>query len=180
MINMNRIILAHATLLVCIAFSNVCEGKTFRLHPVDSTAYSVKLALDSIVIPGSRKRKLVVTRKIAPGVTPEFHYEPDTTGLVYVYRRNADDIAFESRPGLVLREIDSPYAVLCMQYGKIVFDKTLKDWLQVSPNTVSVEMSIGDCEVNDGSICRIKHGHPLPDDFWSKRFLIKKWHDFRK
>lgn len=120
---MNRIILAFATLLVCIAFSNECEGKSFHLHPVDSTAYSVKLALDSIVIPGSRKRKLVVTRKIAPGVTPEFHYEPDTTGLVYVYRRNADDIAFESRPSLVLRKRDNPYAVLRTQYGTIVFDK---------------------------------------------------------
>lgn len=168
------------TILIRVVCCGKSEAKPYRLHPVDSTAYSVKVALDSIVIPGSRKRKLVVTRKIAPGVPPEFHYEPDTTGLVYVYRRNATDIAFESRPGLVLREIDSPYAVLCMQYGKIVFDKTLKDWLQVSPNTVSVEMSIGDCEVNDGSICRIKHGHPLPDDFWSRRFLIKKWHDFRK
>mgnify|MGYP004473613677 FL=1 len=173
MINMNRIILAHATLLVCIAFSNVCEGKTFRLHPVDSTAYPIKVALDSIVIPGSRKRNLVVTRKRAPGVTPEFHYEPDTTGLVYVYRRNADDIAFESRPGLVLRKRDNPYAVLRTQYGTIVFDKSIKDWVSVSPNAVSVEMRVGDWRQLDGNICSIRHGHPLPDDYWTRRFTIK-------
>lgn len=173
MINMNRIILAFATLLVCIAFSNECEGKSFHLHPVDSTAYSVKVALDSIVIPGSKKRRLVVTRKIAPGVTPEFHYEPDTTGLVYVYRRNADDIAFESRPSLVLRKRDNPYAVLRTQYGTIVFDKSIKDWVSVSPNAVSVEMRVGDWRQLDGNICSIRHGHPLPDNYWTRRFTIK-------
>lgn len=173
MINLNRIILTFVTLLVGITFSNDCEAKPYRLHPVDSTAYSVRLALDSIVIPGSRRRKLVVTRKIAPGVMPEFHYEPDTTGLIYVYHRNADEIRFESRPGLVLRERDNPYAVLRIQYGKIVFDKSLKCWLSVSPNTASVEMDIGDCDVNDGSICVIRHEYPLPDDFWTRHFTIK-------
>lgn len=143
MINMNRIILAFATLLVCIAFSNECEGKSFHLHPVDSTAYSVKVALDSIVIPGSRRRILVVTRKYAPGVMPEFHYEPDTTGLIYVYRRNAREIVFEDHDGPLLGPRDNPYAILRTQYGAIVFDKALKDWVSVSPNTVSVEMRIG-------------------------------------
>ncbi len=180
MINMNRIILAFATLLVCIAFSNECEGKSFHLHPVDSTAYSVKVALDSIVIPGSKKRRLVVTRKIAPGVTPEFHYEPDTTGLIYVYRRNADEIVFRNYSVFGLKQNDNPYAVLRTQYGTIVFDKSIKDWVSVSPNAVSVEMRVGDWRQLDGNICSIRHGHPLPDDFWSKRFLIKKWHDFRK
>ncbi len=161
------------TLMICMAFSNECEGKTYRLHPVDSTAYSVKVALDSIVIPGSRKRKLVVTRKRAPGVPPEFHYEPDTTGLVYVYRRNADEIVFESRPGMILRHRNNPYAVLRIQYGKIVFDKSLKDWVSVSPNAVSIEMDFGDWCQLDGSECVIKYEHPLPDNFWSRHFTIK-------
>lgn len=160
-------------IVICMVCSSDCEAKPYRLHPVDSTAYSVKLALDSIVIPGSRKRKLVVTRKRAPGVPPEFHYEPDTTGLVYVYRRNATDIAFESRPGLVLRKRDNPYALLRTQYGTIVFDKSIKDWVSVSPNAVSVEMRVGDWRQLDGNICSIRHGHPLPDDYWTRRFTIK-------
>lgn len=174
MINMNRIILAFATLLVCIAFSNECEGKSFHLHPVDSTAYSVKVALDSIVIPSSKKRRLVVTRKIAPGVTPEFHYEPDTTGLIYVYRRNADEIVFRNYSVFGLKQNDNPYAVLRTQYGVIVFDKSLKDWVSVSPNTILVELNIGNCDALDGSYCTIIHGHPLLGDFWTKRFVIKE------
>ena len=162
------------TLMICMVCCGEGKAKPYRLHPVDSTAYSIKVVLDSIVIPNSRSMRLVVTRKRAPGVPPEFHYEPDTTGLVYVYRRNADYIVFESRPGLVLRERDNPYAVLRTQYCKIVLDKSLKDWMSVFPNTVSVEMDIGDCDVNDGSICTIKHGHPLPDDYWTRRFTIKR------
>ena len=160
--------------MICMVCRGEGEAKTFRLYLVDSTAYSIKVALDSIVIPGSRSMKLVVTRKRAPGVPPEFHYEPDTTGLVYVYRRNADEIVFESRPGLVLREIDNPYAVLRTQYCAVVFDKSLKCWMSVSPNTASKEMDIGDCDVNDGTICTIRHGHPLPNDFLTRRFTIKK------
>lgn len=170
---MKQIAFIFAALITCIMCCSDCEAKPYRLHPVDSTAYSVKLALDSIVIPGSRKRKLVVTRKRAPGVPPEFHYEPDTTGLVYVYRHNADDIAFESRPSLVLRKRDNPYAVLRTQYGTIVFDKSIKDWVSVSPNAVSVEMRVCDWRQLDGNICSIRHGHPLPDDYWTRRFTIK-------
>lgn len=170
---MKQIAFIFAAFITCIMCCGDCEAKPYRLHPVDSTAYSVKLALDSIVIPGSRRRKLVVTRKIAPGVPPEFHYEPDTTGLVYVYRRNADDIAFESRPSLVLRKRDNPYALLRTQYGTIVFDKSIKDWVSVSPNAVSVEMRVGDWRQLDGNICSIRHGHPLPDDYWTRRFTIK-------
>jgi len=120
---MKQIAFIFAAFITCIMCCGDCEAKPYRLHPVDSTAYSVKVALDSIVIPGSRRRILVVTRKYAPGVMPEFHYEPDTTGLVYVYRRNAKEIVFESRPGMILRYHNKPYAVLRIQYGKIVFDK---------------------------------------------------------
>ena len=99
---MNQIAFIFAAFITCIMCCGDCEAKPYRLHPVDSTAYSVKVALDSIVIPGSRRRILVVTRKYAPGVMPEFHYEPDTTGLIYVYRRNAREIVFEDHDGPLL------------------------------------------------------------------------------
>lgn len=161
------------TIVICIVCNSDCEAKPYRLHPVDSTAYSIKVALDSIVIPGSRRRILVVTRKYAPGVMPEFHYEPDTTGLIYVYRRNAREIVFEDHDGPLLGPRDNPYAILRTQYGTIVFDKSIKDWVSVSPNAVSVEMRVGDWRQLDGNICSIRHGHPLPDDYWTRRFTIK-------
>ena len=163
------------TLMICIACSSECEAKSFHLHPVDSTAYSIKVALDSIVIPGSRKRKLVVTRKRAPGVPPEFHYELDTTGLIYVYRRNAREIVFRNYSVFGLKQNDNPYAVLRTQYGVIVFDKSLKNWVSVSPNTILVELDIGNCDALDGSYCTIIHGYPLPDDFWTKHFVTKEF-----
>lgn len=171
---MKQIAFIFAAFITCIMCCGDCEAKPYRLHPVDSTAYSVKVALDSIVIPSSKKRRLVVTRKIAPGVTPEFHYEPDTTGLIYVYRRNADEIVFRNYSVFGLKQNDNPYAVLRTQYGVIVFDKSLKDWVSVSPNTILVELNIGNCDALDGSYCTIIHGHPLLGDFWTKRFVIKE------
>ena len=173
MINMKQIAFIFAAFITCIMCCGDCEAKPYRLHPVDSTAYSVKVALDSIVIPGSRRRILVVTRKYAPGVMPEFHYEPYTTGLIYVYRRNAREIVFEDHDGPLLGSRDNPYAILRTQYGAIVFDKALKDWVSVSPNTVSVEMRIGVWGGLDGGECVIRHEHPLPDDYWTRHFTIK-------
>lgn len=165
---MKQIAFIFAAFITCIMCCGDCEAKPYRLHPVDSTAYSVKVALDSIVIPGSRRRILVVTRKYAPGVMPEFHYEPDTTGLIYVYRRNAREIVFEDHDGPLLGQ-----EIILTQYGAIVFDKALKDWVSVSPNTVSVEMRIGVWGGLDGGECVIRHEHPLPDDYWTRHFTIK-------